>query len=139
MINLTTTHSSFIIYNSSLNNMLALLGFATITVFLILIMTKRMSVITALVSTPIVFGFIAGFNPNDLGKFALDGIKKVAPTGILLMFTILYFATMLDAGLYDPIIAFIVKSVKGNPLKVIMGTAILTMMVHITGDGTSSL
>lgn len=118
--------------------MLAFLGFSTIAVFLILIMSKRMSVMTALVLTPVVFGFIAGFNATDLGKFALDGIKQVAPTGILLMFAVLYFATMLDAGLFDPVIAFIIKSVKGDPLKVIMGTAILTMIVHLDGDGTAT-
>ncbi len=118
--------------------MLAILGFATIAVFLILIMTKRMSVVTALVLTPIVFGFVAGFNATDLGKFALDGIKQVAPTGILLVFAVLYFATMLDAGLFDAIIAFIIKSVKGDPLKVIVGTAILTMIVHLDGDGTAT-
>lgn len=118
--------------------MLAILGFATITVFLILIMTKRLSVMTALVLTPIVFGFLAGFNATDLGKFALDGIKQVAPTGILLMFAVLYFATMLDTGLFDPVIGFIIKSVKGDPLKVIVGTAILTMIVHLDGDGTAT-
>lgn len=118
--------------------MLALLGFATILIFLILITTKRMSVITALVLTPIVFGFLAGFNPAELGEFALSGIKQVAPTGILLMFAVLYFATMLDAGLFDPVIAFIIKSVKGDPLKVIIGTAVLTMIVHLDGDGTAT-
>lgn len=118
--------------------MLALLGFATIVAFLIFIISKRLSVMTALVLTPIVFGLIAGFNPTDLGKFALEGIKQVAPTGILLMFAVLYFATMLDAGLFDPVIAFIIKSVKGDPLKVIMGTAILTMIVHLDGDGTAT-
>jgi citrate-Mg2+:H+ or citrate-Ca2+:H+ symporter, CitMHS family len=118
--------------------MLALLGFATIAVFLVLIMTKRLSVMTALVLTPIVFGLLAGFNATDLGKFALEGIKQVAPTGILLMFAVLYFATMLDAGLFDPVIRFIIKSVKGDPLKVIVGTAILTMIVHLDGDGTAT-
>jgi len=117
---------------------LALLGFSTIAVFLVLIMTKRMSVMTALVLTPILFGLIAGFNPAELGKFGLDGIKQVAPTGILLMFAVLYFATMLDTGLFDPVIAFIIKSVKGDPLKVIVGTAILTMIVHLDGDGTAT-
>ena len=29
---------------------------------------------------------------------ALTGIKLVAPTGILLMFAVLYFSAMLDAG-----------------------------------------
>lgn len=97
-----------------------------------------MSVMTALVITPIIFGLIAGFNPKELGEFAITGIKQVAPTGILLMFAVLYFATMLDAGLFDPVIATIIKSVKGDPLKVIIGTAILTMIVHLDGDGTAT-
>ncbi len=118
--------------------MLSILGFATIFVFLILIFTKKISVITALVITPIVFGLMAGFNPKELGEFSLAGIKQVAPTGILLVFAVLYFATMLDAGLFDPVIAFIIKTVKGDPLKVILGTAILTMIVHLDGDGTAT-
>ncbi len=93
---------------------------------------------TALVITPIIFGLIAGFNPKELGEFAITGVKQVAPTGILLMFAVLYFATMLDAGLFDPVIAAIIKSVKGDPLKVIIGTAILTMIVHLDGDGTAT-
>lgn len=118
--------------------MLAIFGFTTIIIFLVLIMTKKLSVMTALVITPILFGLLAGFNPKELGEFALSGIKQVAPTGILLMFAVLYFATMLDAGLFDPVIAFIIKSVKGDPLKVILGTAILTMIVHLDGDGTAT-
>jgi citrate-Mg2+:H+ or citrate-Ca2+:H+ symporter, CitMHS family len=118
--------------------MLAVFGFAIILTFLVLIMTKKMSVMTALVITPILFGLLVGFSPKELGEFALAGIKQVAPTGILLMFAVLYFATMLDAGLFDPVIAFIIKSVKGDPLKVIIGTAILTMIVHLDGDGTAT-
>lgn len=118
--------------------MLALLGFATIVVFLFLIITKRLSVMTALVVIPIIFGLLAGFNPKELGEMMLAGIKQVAPTGILLMFAVLYFATMLDAGLFDPVIAFIIRSVKGDPMKVIIGTAILTMIVHLDGDGTAT-
>ena len=118
--------------------MLALYGFLTIVIFLLLIITKRLSVITALVVVPVVFAFIAGFNYTEIGTMALAGIKQVAPTGILLMFAVLYFAVMLDAGLFDPVIALIVRSVKGDPLKVIVGTAVLTMIVHLDGDGTAT-
>ena len=68
----------------------------------------------------------------------LNGIKQVAPTGILLFFAVLYFSVMLDAGLFDPVISFIVRKVKGDPLKVVLGTAILTMIVHLDGDGTAT-
>ncbi|GAB2591719.1 CitMHS family transporter [Spirosoma areae] len=118
--------------------MLSLFGFATIVVFLLLIITKRLSVITALVVVPVVMGFLAGFSPNELGEMILAGIKQVAPTGILLMFAVLYFATMLDVGLFDPIIAAIIRFAKGDPLKVIIGTALLTMIVHLDGDGTAT-
>jgi citrate-Mg2+:H+ or citrate-Ca2+:H+ symporter, CitMHS family len=118
--------------------MLAIYGFAAIIVFLVLIMTKRLSVITALVLVPIIFAFIAGFDYKEIGNMALTGIRQVAPTGILLMFAVLYFSVMLDAGLFDPVIAFIVRSVKGDPLKVIIGTAVLTMIVHLDGDGTAT-
>ncbi|WP_420148117.1 CitMHS family transporter [Spirosoma sp.] len=118
--------------------MLSLFGFATIGIFLVLIITKRLSVVTALVLVPLIMGLLAGFSPKELGEMILSGIKQVAPTGILLMFAVLYFATMLDAGLFDPIISGIVRYVKGDPLKVIVGTAILTMIVHLDGDGTAT-
>ncbi len=118
--------------------MIALLGFSTIAVFLLLILTKRLSVITALVLVPVVFGLFAGFNAKELGEMMLGGIKQVAPTGIMLVFAVLYFAVMLDAGLFDPVVAFIIKTVKGDPLRVVMGTAILTMIVHLDGDGTAT-
>lgn len=118
--------------------MLAFLGFATIAVFLVLIITKRLSVLTALVLVPAVFGLLSGANPKELAEMMLAGLKQVAPTGILLVFAVLYFATMLDVGLFDPVITFIIRQVKGDPLKVVMGTAILTMIVHLDGDGTAT-
>jgi CitMHS family citrate-Mg2+:H+ or citrate-Ca2+:H+ symporter len=118
--------------------MLAIYGVVTIAIFLVLIMTRRMSVITALVLVPVVIAFIAGFGYKEIGAMALTGIKQVAPTGILLMFAVLFFSVMLDAGLFDPVIAIIIRSVKGDPLKVIVGTAILTMFVHLDGDGTAT-
>ncbi len=118
--------------------MIALLGFSTIAFFLVLIITKRLSVITALVVVPIVFGFLAGVSVKELAEMMLAGIKQVAPTGILLVFAVLYFAVMLDVGLFDPVVAFIIKQVQGDPLKVVMGTALLTMIVHLDGDGTAT-
>ncbi|QMU27130.1 CitMHS family transporter [Adhaeribacter radiodurans] len=118
--------------------MLAILGFATIVVFLLLIITKRLSVITALVVVPLAFGLFAGFTIQELAEMILTGIKQVAPTGILLIFAVLYFSVMLDVGLFNPLVSLIMKYVKGDPLKIVMGTAILTMIVHLDGDGTAT-
>jgi citrate-Mg2+:H+ or citrate-Ca2+:H+ symporter, CitMHS family len=71
--------------------MLALLGFLTIVVFLYSIISKRLSVIVALVLIPIVFGIIGGFG-LELGEHMLEGIQLVAPTGVMLGFAILFLA-----------------------------------------------
>jgi CitMHS family citrate-Mg2+:H+ or citrate-Ca2+:H+ symporter len=117
--------------------MLALVGFLTIGTFLFLIMTKRMSVIIALVLVPIVFGLISGFGA-ELGPMMLEGIQKVAPTGIMVAFAVLYFGLMMDAGLFDPMISRMIRIVKGDPLKIVIGTAIVTMLVALDGDGAST-
>ena len=117
--------------------MLALLGFLIIGVFLFLIMTNRLSVLIALVLVPTVFALIGGFGLK-MGDMMLEGIIKVAPTGIMIVFAVLYFGLMIDTGLFNPMISKMLRLVKGDPLKVVVGTAIATMLVSLDGDGAST-
>ncbi|MDI3091544.1 citrate:proton symporter [Priestia megaterium] len=117
--------------------MLALLGFLIIGLFLFLIMTNRLSVLIALVLVPTVFALIGGFG-LEMGDMMLDGILKVAPTGIMIVFAVLYFGLMIDTGLFSPMISKMLRLVKGDPLKVVVGTAIVTMLVSLDGDGAST-
>lgn len=117
--------------------MLAILGFLTIFIFLLLILTKRVSVIVALVLVPVIFAVIGGF-ASDLGSIMLEGIVGVAPTGIMLIFAILYFGIMNQAGLFDPIISRVLKLVKGDPIKIVIGTALVAMVTHLDGSGAST-
>lgn len=68
----------------------------------------------------------------------IDGIKLLAPTGIMITFAILYFCMMTDAGLFNPLIQFIIKIVKGDPLKIVVGTGILGICVGLDGDGATT-
>ncbi|MBS2968141.1 citrate:proton symporter [Metabacillus sp. KIGAM252] len=117
--------------------MLALLGFSMIAVFMFFLMTGRLSALIALIIVPILFAVIGGF-AGDLGPMIMDGIQSVAPTGVMLLFAILYFGIMIDSGLFDPLIKRILKAVKGDPLKVALGTALLISLVALDGDGTTS-
>ena len=108
--------------------MLAALGFATIAIFLFAIMTKRVSVLVALILIPTAAGLIAGAGAG-LGKMMLEGISRVAPVGVMIIFAVLYFGLMLDVGLFEPMIRRLLRFVKGDPLKVALATAVLTMAV----------
>ncbi len=117
--------------------MLSWLGFLMVAVFMYAIMSKRLSALVALIVVPVVFALIGGFT-DQLGEMMLAGIKQIAPTGIMLLFAILCFGIMMDAGLFDPLIAKILKIVKGDPLKIVVGTAILASLVALDGDGTTT-
>ncbi|RYU79592.1 CitMHS family transporter [Hymenobacter persicinus] len=117
--------------------MLALAGFAMIITFMVLIMTNRLSALTALLLVPVLFALLTGFGPQ-MGPMMLDGIKNIAPTGIMLVFAILYFGLMTDAGLFDPIIDRIRRVAHGDPLKIIVGTALLALFVSLDGDGATT-
>lgn len=118
--------------------MLAFLGFAMVVTFMTLIMLRRLSPMIALILIPILFALVAGFGTEDLGKMMLDGIKTLAPTGVMLMFAILYFGLMIDAGLFDPVVKRILRLVGGDPMKVVIGTAALAAMVSLDGDGSTT-
>ncbi|KRD90043.1 damage-inducible protein CinA [Bacillus sp. Root147] len=117
--------------------MLALLGFTMIIVFTYLIMSKRMSPIVALMVIPLLFAVIGGFG-KGVGDMMLEGLKQVAPSAAMLLFAILYFGVMIDAGLFDPLIKQLLKIVKGDPLKIVIGTALLSLLVALDGDGTTT-
>src|SRR5699024_11147596 len=100
---------------------LAILGFIMFIIFMVLIMTRKMSALIALIVIPIIFALIGGFYAG-LGKVMLVGIETVAPTGIMLTFAILYFGVMIDAGVFEPVINQNIKVVKGDPVKIAIGT-----------------
>ncbi|MET9764824.1 citrate:proton symporter [Streptomyces sp. NPDC006372] len=115
----------------------AALGFATIALFLLLTMTRRVSVLVALVVLPVLAALAGGF-AGDLGGMVLDGLAKVAPTGIMIAFAVLYFSLMVDAGLFDPLIRGLLRLAKGDPMRITVATAVLTLCVALDGDGAST-
>ncbi len=117
--------------------MLSILGFGMVITFMYLIMSKRLSPLVALITIPIVFALLGGFGAG-IDQMMLDGIKKIAPTGVMLMFAILYFGVMIDAGLFDPLVRIILRLVKGDPMKIVLGTAALAMLISLDGDGSTT-
>lgn len=140
---------------------MTILAWAMIIVFLALIMTKKMQPFTALLLVPLVFTLLGAFlgqytelvaaakeidaasvtlwdQISIIGDWTVSGVTKTAKTGIMLLFAILYFAIMLNAGLFDPVTKFMIRFAKGDPVKVLMATAIVAACVSLNGDGTTT-
>ena len=117
---------------------LTVLGFLMIVVFMALIMAKKLSPFTSLIIIPVIFGFLAGYGLDTL-EYAMNGILDVGSTFAMMVFAILYFGVMLAAGMFDPLVDKIVSWCKGDPLKVMVGTAVLDDFVSLDRDGTTTV
>ena len=121
--------------------LLTVLSYAMIAIFMYVIMQKKLSPFTALVIIPLVFTLIAmatGVTSGNIGEFVLEGVTTTSKTGIMLLFAILYFSIMLDTGLFDPITKKMIHFAKGDPMKVLMATAVVAATVSLNGDGTTT-
>jgi CitMHS family citrate-Mg2+:H+ or citrate-Ca2+:H+ symporter len=117
--------------------MLTFLAYTMIIVFMAAIMTGRVSALIGLILVPILFAALAGFGP-EIPDLIMDGLRKIAPTAVLLLFAILYFGLMIDVGLFDPLVRFVVRTCHGDPLRVIVGTCALSMVISLDGDGSTT-
>ncbi|MFG2498851.1 CitMHS family transporter [Streptomyces sp. NPDC048441] len=117
--------------------MLTILGFVMIATFLVLIMMKKMSPIAALVLIPALFCVFVGKGAH-LGDYVIEGVGNLAPTAAMLMFAIVYFGVMIDVGLFDPIVRGILRFCKADPVRIVVGTAVLAAIVSLDGDGSTT-
>ena len=91
----------------------------------------------ALIGIPVIAAIIGGFC-FDIGKMMIAGVIKVTPLAMIPIFAVIYFGIMIDAGLFDPMVNRILKLVKGDPVKITIGAAVLAMLVSLDGDGTTT-
>lgn len=114
--------------------MLAFLGLLTIVLLLLLVITKKASPIVALILIPIFTGLLAGFR-GELAEMIGEGLKSIAPTGIMFVFAILFFGVLMDAGTFKPIISRLLRFAGNDPVKIAVATAVLAMLIHLDGSG----
>ena len=93
-----------------------------------------MSPLIALILIPIIASLVGGFG-YDTSKFVLDGLKSLAPVVGMFVFAILFFGIVTDAGMLDPIIDRILRTVGTRPTRIVMGTTLLALLIHLDGSG----
>ncbi|GAA2054313.1 CitMHS family transporter [Williamsia deligens] len=117
--------------------MFVALGLLMVVTFMFLIITKRATPVVALILVPVAFGLFAGAGLG-ISDMVTDGIKDLAPTAAMLFFAIVFFGIMIDVGLFDPVVRGVVKLVRDDPAKLVVGTAVLAMIVSLDGDGSTT-
>lgn len=114
--------------------LLATLGVLTIVGLMAAILSKRISPVVALILLPVVASLAAGFGLRT-GKFMLTGIEGISGVIGMFVFAILFFGVMTDAGMLKPFIAWLLRAIGRRPSRIVPGTALLALLVHLDGSG----
>ena len=114
--------------------MLALSGLVTVGLLLALILSRRLSPLVALILVPTAASFATGFGLRT-GGFILSGIQTTASVAAMFVFAILFFGVMTDAGMLDPIVDRLLSGVGTRPTRIVTGSALLALLVHLDGSG----
>ena len=117
--------------------MLALLGFLSIAVLLTLILSKRTTPLVALVAVPIAAALVVG-QAASVGGFVTSGLQQTAPVAATFVFAIIYFGVMSYAGLLDPAVDGVLRLVGSDPVRIVVGSAVLAALAHLDGSGAST-
>ena len=114
--------------------MLAWIGAIAIVALFGLIITKRLSPLVALIVVPVAASLAAGFGLAT-GKFIVHGVQNIGPIAGMFVFAILFFGILTDAGMLDPIIAGVLRVIGCHPPRIVMGSALLALLIHLDGSG----
>ena len=118
--------------------MLALIGFALMIVLMFVLIKEKMAPPLAFILLPIIAAVLAGFGVADISEFIKTGMKTMMNTAILFIFSISYFTLMSDAGLFDPIINFLIKRPGKSITTVLIAVLLTTFVAHLDGSGATT-
>ena len=113
---------------------MALWGAVTILGVLAAILSRRLSALTALVLIPVATSVLSGFGLRT-SDFILAGIASMAPVISMFVFAILFFGVLTDAGMLRPLIDLILRVVGKDPVRIVPGTFVLSLLLHLDGSG----
>lgn len=114
--------------------LLSMLGLGTIVGLQVAILSKRVSPLTALVFFPVVGSLLAGFG-LETGRFIITGIQGISGVIGMFVFAILFFGIMTDARLLEPLVAWLLRRIGNRPSRIVPGSALLALLVHLDGSG----
>lgn len=117
---------------------LAIIGFVLMIVLMYVLIREKLSPIVAFIMLPLIAAAIAGNSLSDISGYVQSGMETMLSMAILFIFSISYFSMMSEAGLFDPIINFLVKKMGKTIVTIFLAIVVVTFIAHLDGSGTAA-
>lgn len=116
---------------------LSIAGFLTIAIILLLLNRKVMAPFVAIALVPVITCILIGHGPM-VGDYIVKGITSIAQTGIMFIFSTIFFGVISTTGAFDPFINGIIKATKGDPVRLMVGVCAFAFIGHLDGSGVTT-
>lgn len=118
--------------------MLAIIGFVLMAVLMFVLIKEKMAPPVAFIVLPLVAAVLAGFGMEEIAGFIETGMKSMLSTAVLFIFSISYFTLMDSAGLFDPIINFLIRRAGKSVTTIFFAVLLTTFVAHLDGSGATT-
>lgn len=118
--------------------MLDIIGFILMIVLMVVLIKEYMSPTVAFILLPLAAAVCAGFGIKEISGFVKTGASTMLGTAMLFIFSISYFSLMSNAGLFDPVINFLIKRVGKSVTTIFVAIILTTFVAHLDGSGATT-
>lgn len=87
---------------------------------------------------PITACLIMGFTPAQINGFIGDGLKSISGTLFLMVFAVLYFGMLHEAGVFQALIRLVIRCLGNSVVGTMWATAMIGVLTQLDGSGATT-
>lgn len=87
---------------------------------------------------PIIACFIMGYSPREINEFIGSGMKSLSGTIFLMIFAILYFGILHEAGVFKALVKFVMRFLGNSILGTLLVAAMVSIATQLDGSGATT-
>ncbi|MCJ7836414.1 hypothetical protein MUB23_13555 [Cuneatibacter sp. NSJ-177] len=87
---------------------------------------------------PIIACLIMGFGPTQINGFIGDGLKSISGTLFLMVFAVLYFGMLHEAGVFQALIRLVIRFLGNSVVGTMWATAMIGVLTQLDGSGATT-
>jgi len=119
----------------SIKVIITLIMFALILILLLKNVSKPGVIFAGL---PLIAAVLMGYTPREINGFIGDGLKSISGTIFLMVFAVLYFGMLHDAGVFKALIKFTFRFLKNSINSTIFIAQIISMLTQLDSSGATT-
>lgn len=117
---------------------IAILGYIMLIALVYLIMKGKWTPAFVFIALSMILGIVVGYDVGTISTYIKAGLNSVLSTLVMFGFAVLFFTIMTEAGLFQPIIDFLMRTLGKSTIGLGIGAILVTAVGQLGGAATAA-